>query len=164
MNIADVNKGIQKNTTIKRIGRGVGSGWGKTAGRGHKGQGSRAGFSMPAQFEGGQMPLARRIPKRGFTNRFADKVVGINVGDLEILFESGETITPDILVEQGIIKKVFDQIKILGDGELKKSLNVSAHKFSATAKQKIEAVGGSVVVLPGPAPVVKNKMKPKRVK
>ncbi len=164
MNLNDVNAGIQKNSATKRLGRGTGSGLGKTSGRGHKGQGSRAGFSMPSYFEGGQMPLARRIPKRGFTNRFADKVLGINVGDLEPCFGNGDTVSPQVLKERKIVKAVFDQLKILGTGELTKSLTVMAHRFSETAKQKIEAAGGSVVVLPGPAPVVKNKMKPKRSK
>ncbi|MGL6227493.1 MAG: 50S ribosomal protein L15 [Thermoguttaceae bacterium] len=164
MKLNEVNSGVQKHSPIKRLGRGTGSGLGKTAGRGHKGQGSRAGFSMPAYFEGGQMPLARRIPKRGFHNRFADNVAAINVGDLDLLFENGDTISPQILVEEGIIKVVFDQIKILGDGELTKSLTVMSHKFSATAKSKIEAAGGKIVELPGPKPVVKNKMKPKKAK
>lgn len=159
MNINDVNQGIQKNTPPKRIGRGTGSGHGKTSGRGHKGQGSRAGFSMPPYFEGGQMPLARRIPKRGFNNkRFAVEVVGVNIEELEFNFENGETISPEILVEKKIVKKRFEQLKILGLGNLTKSLNVSAHKFSKSAQEKIEAAGGKITILSGPAPVVKNKM------
>lgn len=159
MNISDVNKGIQKNSATKRLGRGTGSGHGKTSGRGHKGQGSRAGFSMPSYFEGGQMPLVRRIPKRGFNNkRFAPSVAGVNITDLELHFQKGDSITPQQLVDKEIVKKNFDQIKILGVGDLTKALTVSAHKFSKTAQSKIEAVGGKVIVLPGPAPVVKNKM------
>ena len=159
MNINEVNTDIQKNQATKRLGRGTGSGLGKTSGRGHKGQGARAGFSMPAYFEGGQMPLARRIPKRGFNNKeFAPKVVAINVDDLEFCFEKGDVVTPQTLIEKKMVKKVFDQLKILGDGELTKSLNVSAHAFSKSAQSKIEAAGGSVTVLPGPKPVVKNKM------
>ena len=165
MNISEVNTGIQKNKATKRLGRGTGSGVGKTSGRGHKGQGARAGFSMPAYFEGGQMPLARRIPKRGFNNkRFAPQVVCVNVGDLEFCFEKGEAVTPQVLIEKKVVKKVFDQLKVLGDGELTKSLNVSAHAFSKSAQSKIEAVGGSVTVLPGPKPVVKNKMGSKKSK
>ncbi len=159
MNINQVNSGIQKNRGKKRIGRGTGSGHGKTSGRGHKGQGSRAGFSMHPLFEGGQMPLARRVPKRGFNNKaFADKVVAINVGDLEPLFENGAEITPSVLVDRKIVKKTFDQIKILGNGELTKKLNVGAHLFSVTARQKIEAVGGTANLLPAKKAVVKNKM------
>ncbi len=165
MNLHDVNNGIQKNSATKRLGRGTGSGLGKTSGRGHKGQGSRAGFSMPPYFEGGQMPLARRIPKRGFNNkRFAAKVVAVNLEDLEYGFASGGAVTPEILVERKIVKQVFDQIKILGVGELTKSLTVSAHAFSKTAQSKIEAAGGSVTILPGPKPVVKNKMGSKKSK
>ena len=159
MNINEVNTDIQKNQATKRLGRGTGSGLGKTSGRGHKGQGARAGFSMPAYFEGGQMPLARRIPKRGFNNKeFAPKVVCVNVGDLEFCFEKGEAVTPHVLTDKKVVKKVFDQLKILGDGDLTKSLAVSAHAFSKSAQSKIEAAGGSVTVLPGPKPVVKNKM------
>lgn len=164
MNLNEVNAGIKKNTSKKRIGRGTGSGLGKTSGRGHKGQGSRAGFSMPSYFEGGQMPLARRIPKRGFTNRFARKVVGINVEELDRFFGNGDTVSPQVLSERKIVKKVFDQIKVLGNGEITKSLTVMAHSFSKSAQSKIEGAGGSIVVLPGPAPVVKNKMKPKKSK
>ncbi|MCL2304354.1 MAG: 50S ribosomal protein L15 [Planctomycetaceae bacterium] len=165
MNINEVNTDIQKNSATKRLGRGTGSGLGKTSGRGHKGQGARAGFSMPAYFEGGQMPLARRIPKRGFNNkRFAPKVVGVNVEDLEFCFEKGEAVTPQILVEKKIVKAVFDRIKVLGNGDLTKSLSVSAHAFSKSAQSKIEAAGGTVTVLPGPKPVVKNKMGSKKAK
>jgi large subunit ribosomal protein L15 len=159
MNINEVNHQAKAAKKPRRVGRGIGSGRGKTSQRGHKGQGSRSGSSMNPIFEGGQMPLVRRIPKRGFNNKgFADTVIGVNVDDLEIYFETGETVTPQLLKEKGVVKKVFDQIKILGNGELKKSLNVSAHSFSATARQKIEAVGGKVIDLPGKKPVVKNKM------
>jgi len=165
MNINEVNTDIQKNQATKRLGRGTGSGLGKTSGRGHKGQGARAGFSMPAYFEGGQMPLARRIPKRGFNNKeFAPKVVAINVDDLEFCFEKGDVVTPQTLVEKKMVKKVFDQLKILGDGDLTKVLAVSAHAFSKSAQSKIEAAGGSVTILPGPKPVVKNKMGSKKSK
>jgi large subunit ribosomal protein L15 len=159
MNINEVNQLSKASKKPRRVGRGIGSGRGKTSQRGHKGQGSRSGSSMSPVFEGGQMPLVRRIPKRGFNNKtFADAVVGINVDDLEIFFEAGETVTPQLLQEKGVVKQVFDKIKILGNGELKKSLNVSAHAFSATAQQKIEAAGGKTIILPGKKAVVKNKM------
>jgi len=159
MNISEVNHQARASKKPRRVGRGIGSGRGKTSQRGHKGQGSRSGSSMNPIFEGGLMPLVRRIPKRGFNNKgFADAVIGVNVDDLEVYFETGETVTPQLLKEKGVVKKVFDQIKILGNGELKKTLNVSAHSFSATAQRKIEAAGGKVVVLPGKKAVVKNKM------
>lgn len=159
MNITDVNSQATAHKKARRVGRGTGSGRGKTSQRGHKGQGSRSGSSMNPVFEGGQMPLVRRIPKRGFNNKgFADVVVGVNVDDLEIFFEKGEAVTPETLQSKKVVKRVFDRIKILGNGELTKSLEVSAHSFSAAAKQKIEAVGGKAVILPGKKPVVKNKM------
>jgi large subunit ribosomal protein L15 len=114
---------------------------------------------MNPVFEGGQMPLIRRVPKRGFNNKtFADVVIGVNVVDLENCFATGEKVTPEVLKSKGIVKKVFDKIKILGDGDLKKSLDVSAHAFSAEAQKKIEAAGGKATLLPGKKPVVKNKM------
>ncbi|MDR1959916.1 MAG: 50S ribosomal protein L15 [Planctomycetaceae bacterium] len=158
MNISDVNFLSVRRKAKKRLGRGTGSGLGKTAGRGHKGQGSRAGFSMNPLFEGGQMPLVRRVPKRGFNNPFAKKVSTINVGDLELIFEAEETVNPAILVESQIIKEQFDCLKILGDGDLTKKLTVQAHAFSAAAKEKIEKAGGEVIFLPGKKPVVRNKM------
>lgn len=159
MNLNQVNADIKKVSPKKRLGRGTGSGHGKTSGRGHKGQGSRAGFSMPHLFEGGQMPLVRRVPKRGFNNTaFAEKVGIVNVCDLEALFENDDEINPSVLVEKGLLKQAFDSVKILGNGELTKKLNVGAHLFSASAKQKIEAAGGTVNILPGKKPVVKNKM------
>ena len=159
MNINEVNALANPSRKRRRVGRGTGSGRGKTSQRGHKGQGSRSGSSMSPVFEGGQMPLIRRVPKRGFNNKtFADVVAGINVSDLEHCFDAGEKVTPENLKSKGIAKKVFDKVKILGNGELKKSLDVSAHAFSAEAQKKIEAVGGTVTVLPGKKPVVKNKM------
>ncbi|MBM7583039.1 large subunit ribosomal protein L15 [Caldicoprobacter guelmensis] len=134
------------NKKPKRKGRGIGSGHGKTAGRGHKGQKARSGGGVRPGFEGGQMPLTRRIPKRGFTNIFAKEYSEVNVGALEI-FEPGTIVTPELLKEKGLIKKVKDGVKILGDGELTKSLIVKAHKFSRTAQQKIEAVGGKAEVI-----------------
>jgi len=114
---------------------------------------------MSPVFEGGQMPLIRRVPKRGFNNKtFADVVIGINVIDLELCFEAGDKITPEVLMSKGLVKKNFDKIKILGNGELSKSLDISAHAFSEGAQKKIEAAGGKTTVLPGKKPVVKNKM------
>ena len=158
MNLTDVIRLSTPKKARKRLGRGTGSGLGKTAGRGHKGQGSRAGFSMHPLFEGGQMPLARRVPKRGFTNRFAKKVATINIGDLELLFEAGETVSPEVLKENGIIKENFDELKILGHGELTKALKVEAHKFSKTAETAIPKAGGQMVILPGRKKLVRNKM------
>ncbi len=163
MNINDVNNQAQAGKKARRVGRGTGSGRGKTSQRGHKGQGSRSGSSMNPVFEGGQMPLIRRIPKRGFNNKeFAEVVIAVNVLDLEIFFEAGADVTPELLKEKGVVKKVFDEIKILGEGSLTKALNVAAHGFSASAKQKIEAAGGKATELPGKKPVVKNKMKPRK--
>ncbi len=124
-----------------RKGRGIGSGNGKTAGKGHKGQNARSGGGVRPGFEGGQLPIYRRLPKRGFTNHFAKHYAIINVGDLEI-FENGTEVTLEMLVENRIIRKEFDGLKVLGDGELTKSLTVKAKIFSASAKEKIVAAGG----------------------
>jgi large subunit ribosomal protein L15 len=161
MNLNDVNRGIQKNKSRKRIGRGIGSGHGKTATRGSKGQGSRSGSSTSPIFEGGQMPLVRRIPKRGFNNRWAETVVAVNLDVLERNFNAGEEVTPEALQSKSILKGSFDQLKVLGNGDLTKKLKISAHKFSRSALEKIEKAGAEAVVLPGKAPVVKNKMKAK---
>ena len=128
-----------------RRGRGHGSGNGKTAGKGHKGQKARSGAPRPG-FEGGQMPLYRRLPKRGFTNRNTLEIVAINVSDLE-RFEAGTTVDVAALVEAGVIKNPRDGVKILGNGELSKKLDVKANAFSASAKEKIEAAGGSAEVI-----------------
>ena len=130
----------------KRIGRGPGSGSGKTAGRGHKGQRSRAGSKKRAWFEGGQMPLQRRLPKRGFTNIFKKEFQILNIKDLDRL-EELQGVTPEVLFEKGFVSKKNVPVKILGDGELKKAVEISAHAFSASAKEKIEKVGGKVTVL-----------------
>lgn len=137
-------KGSKKSP--RRIGRGHGSGWGKTAGKGHKGQNARSGGGVRPGFEGGQMPLQRRIPKRGFNNIFAKTVVGINVSDLE-KFGENSVIDAGGLVNMGLIKRNFDKIKILGDGKLTKSLTVKAHMFSKSAIEKIQAVGGKAEVI-----------------
>ncbi len=132
---------------IKRIGRGHGSGNGKTAGKGHKGQKARSGGSIRPGFEGGQMPLQRRIPKRGFHNIFAVEYATVNVSDLEARFENGAVVDAAALVESGAIKNAKDGIKILGNGELTKSLTVKAAKFTAGAQEKIEKAGGKAEVI-----------------
>ena len=159
MNLSDVNVGIVKHKKSKRVGRGVGSGHGKTCGRGHKGQKSRAGSSRKPVFQGGAMPLVRRVPKRGFNNKFADQVAVVNVGDLERAFESGDEVNPDALRAKSLAKRRYDQLKILGHGELTKKLTVSAHRFSQTAAEKIQKVGGQTVVLAGKTPVKEKKKK-----
>ena len=130
----------------KRIGRGYGAGTGKTAGKGHKGQKARAGHGMRPGFEGGQMPMQRRIPKRGFNNIFAKEIVSINVGTLN-KFEDGASVDAAALIEAGILKKDCDGIKILSNGTLTKKLTVKANAFSAAAKEKIEAAGGKAEVI-----------------
>ena len=161
MNLSDVNRGVHTARPRKRLGRGIGSGQGKTAGRGHKGQGARNGVSFSPIFQGGTMPLVRRIPKRGFNNRWARSVVVVNVGELNEAFKAGDEVTPDALATANLVRGRYDELKVLGDGELKKKLKVSAHKFSKTATEKITQSGGEAIVLPGPAPVVKNKTKKK---
>ena len=131
----------------KRVGRGPGSGLGKTAGRGEKGQKSRSGFARKPGFEGGQMPLHRRVPKRGFTNaRFKKEFAEVNLGRLEV-FEVGSIVTPEVLLKRGVIRHVKDGLKILADGKLTKSLTVRAHKFSAKAQERITGLGGKAEVL-----------------
>ena len=130
----------------KRVGRGTGSGLGKTSGRGHKGLKARSGGSPRPGFEGGQMPLVRRIPKRGFTNIFATEYATINVSDLNA-FEDGQEITFEVLKAQGMLKKKYDGLKILGNGELTKKLTVKAAKFTKSAQEKIEAAGGKAEVI-----------------
>ena len=132
--------------TRKRVGRGIGSGTGKTSGKGHKGQNARSGGGVRPGFEGGQMPLYRRLPKRGFTNIFAKQYVTINVEVLE-RFEDGTEVTAEVLKEAGVISKVLDGVKILGRGELTKKLNVKVANYTASAKEKIEKVGGKAEVI-----------------
>jgi large subunit ribosomal protein L15 len=129
----------------KRVGRGPGSGHGKTSCRGHKGQNSRSGGGTKAGFEGGQMPLQRRLPKRGFTNIFQKNRIIVNVGVLDKLEET--TITPDVLVNEGIIKAAGDGVKILGNGDITRPITVKAHAFSASAKEKIEKAKGTIELL-----------------
>jgi len=134
------------NKRSKRIGQGMGSGHGKTATRGAKGQRSRAGMRMRPGFEGGQMPLHRRLPKRGFTNIFRIPYVVVNVSDLAD-FKPEEKITPELLRKRGLIKQAGASVKVLGDGELKSALHVSAHAFSKSAAEKIEKAGGKAEVI-----------------
>lgn len=145
MMIDDINRGIHKHKQRKRIGRGIGSGHGKTSGRGHKGDGSRSGYRSRRGFAGGQMPLARLIAKRGFNNnQFAARILAINVARLEEEFEDGGEVTPETLATRGLAKGRFDEIKILGSGQLSKKLAVKAHRFSESAAAKITAAGGTV--------------------
>jgi large subunit ribosomal protein L15 len=145
MQINDVHQGITKRKARRRIGRGPGSGLGKTAGKGDKGHSSRQGFSYRLGFEGGQMSLVRRVAKRGFNNNFfATKVIGINLYTLERVFESGATVDLEALKAKGLTNGKFDAVKILGTGELTKTLVVKAHEFSASAVEKITKAGGSV--------------------
>ena len=159
MNINDVNEGVAKNKKRKRLGRGTGSGLGKTAGRGHKGQLSRSGHSQSPIFQGGAMPMIRRIPKRGFHNKWALKVGEVNIADLESNFSAGDEVTPESLRAKDLANYRYDELKVLGRGEISKKLTVSAHRFSKTAREKIEKAGGKIVELPAKKPVVKNKMK-----
>lgn len=136
--------GARKKPTRK--GQGIGSGLGKTAGRGHKGQKARSGGGVRPGFEGGQMPLQRRMPKRGFYNRFSKEIIAVNVEQLN-RFESGTTVTPETLLAARIINKLGDGVKILGDGNLEKSLTVQAQAFSKSAEEKIAAAGGKAEVI-----------------
>ena len=146
MKLHELKPAFGSTTAPKRLGRGIGSGLGKTSGKGHKGAKARSGGGKRPGFEGGQMPLIRRLPKRGFYNPFRINYVAINVDRLEV-FEDGMTVTPVELIEYGIIKKIDDGIKIMGNGELTKKLTVQAAKFTATAKEKIEAAGGKAEVI-----------------
>ena len=146
MKLHDLKPAEGATTAVKRLGRGTGSGLGKTSGKGHKGAKARSGGGKRPGFEGGQMPLTMRLPKRGFTNKWRTEYVAINVDRLNI-FEDGDTVTPVELIEMGIIKKIEDGVKIMGDGEITKKLTVQANKFTASAKEKIEAAGGKAEVI-----------------
>lgn len=146
MKLHELSPAEGSKKSVKRIGRGHGSGWGKTSGKGHKGQKARSGKGMRVGFEGGQMPLQRRIPKRGFNNIFAKKVVAVNVGTLN-KFEDGAVVDIAALTEKGIVKNSFDSVKILSNGTITKKLTVKASAFSEGAKAKIEAAGGKVEVV-----------------
>jgi large subunit ribosomal protein L15 len=145
MILDDVHRGIVKRRERKRLGRGIGSGQGKTAGKGHKGHSSHSGFSRRLGFEGGQTPLLRRIAKRGFSNRyFADDVAIVNLADLEAAFPNGATVNAAALAAKGLIRANAEVLKVLGNGDLKKKLKVEAHRFSKSAEAKITAQGGTV--------------------
>jgi large subunit ribosomal protein L15 len=131
----------------KRLGRGPGSGLGKTAGRGEKGQKSRSGYSAKIGFEGGQMPLHRRLPKRGFTNIFKKEWIEVSLASLERSFEANEEVTPELLHERGLIKKAKRDVVVLGTGELSKALRISAHRFTKSAREKIEQAGGAATLI-----------------
>ena len=161
MRLDEVHQGVTKNKKRRRVGRGPGSGHGKTSGRGHKGQGSRAGWSQHPTFQGGAMPLVRRVPKRGINNKWGKRDVIVNVGDLENTFQAGDEVSPEILENTPLLGHTFDELKVLGNGELTKKLTVSAHRFSQSAAEKIEKAGGKVVRLLGPTPVEEKKKQAK---
>lgn len=150
MSLNEIHQGIHKHKKPRRVGRGTGSGRGKTCGRGHKGQGSRAGYSASPVFQGGAMPLVRRVPKRGFHNRFAKVVATVNVADLERVFADGDQVDIPTLRARSLAKGRYDLLKVLGDGQLTKKLTVTAHRFSKSAREKIEQAGGQVIVLGQP--------------
>ncbi|HIR81932.1 MAG TPA: 50S ribosomal protein L15 [Candidatus Limiplasma merdipullorum] len=145
MKLHELGPAAGSTTAPKRLGRGVGSGLGKTSGKGHKGAKARSGGGKRPGFEGGQMPLYRRVPKKGFTNIFRTEYATVNVGQLEV-FDNGTVVTAAMLKEAKIIRKTLDGVKILGNGELTKKLTVEAAKFTASAKEKIEALGGKAEV------------------
>lgn len=147
MNLEEVNNGVVTNRGRKRIGRGVGSKTGKTAGRGHNGHKSRSGYSRHPMFNGGDLPLVRRIPKRGFHNKFAVTVFGVNLSSIDEVFAAGEVVNPVSIREKGLVKVRCDEIKILGDGELTKALKFVVTRASETAKEKIAKAGGTIEIV-----------------
>ncbi len=147
MKLHELSPAQGSKKSVKRIGRGTASGQGKTAGKGQKGQKARSGYSRRAGFEGGQMPLQRRVPKRGFNNIFATEYAIVNLSSLNEKFEDGATVDAESLIKAGLIKKALDGVKILGKGEVTKALTVKVTAISETAKAKIEAAGGKVEVL-----------------
>src|SRR5437879_6644370 len=164
MDLSTVHIGVHKHRPKKRVGRGIGSGHGKTSTRGHKGQWASAGAKKPAvMFEGGQMQLFRRIPKRGFSHASWDrKVHVVNVGDLDKHFDDGAVVDPLAIKDAGLANGPADGVRILGEGELSKKLTVKAHHFSKSAAEKITAKGGTTEVIPPPKKPVRNKMKPRK--
>ena len=146
MKLHELKPAVGATTAEKRLGRGTGSGLGKTSGKGHKGAKARSGGGKRPGFEGGQMPLTMRLPKRGFTNKWRTEYAAINVDRLDI-FEDGAVVTPVTLIEAGILKNVQVGVKIMGNGEITKKLTVQANKFTASAKEKIEAAGGKAEVI-----------------
>lgn len=163
MDLTTLHHGVNKLRHKKRVGRGVGSGRGKTSTRGHKGQYSSAGAKKPPSiFEGGQMPLFRRIPKRGFSHATWDKkYLVVNVGDLDKQFNDGDTIDQESLRKAGLANGPADGVRVLGTGEVTKKLTVKAHHFSKSAREKIEAKGGTTELVAPPAKPKRNKMKPR---
>ena len=166
MDLSSVHVGVHKLRRKKRVGRGIGSGHGKTATRGSKGQWASAGAKKPARtFEGGQMQLFRRMPKRGFSRGAWEKVYHVvNVGDLDRAFNDGDTVDQEALKKNGLAKGPADGIRILGTGELNKRLVIRAHHFSKSAREKIAARGGTAVVIPPPKKPKRNKMRPRGAK
>ncbi len=146
MKLHELSPAAGSTKNVYRKGRGPGSGNGKTSGKGHKGQNARSGGGVRLGFEGGQLPLYRKLPKRGFKNRFATNYAIVNVSTLNAKFEDGETVTLGALCEKGIVTKVLDGVKVLGNGEITKKLTVEANVFSQSAKEKIEAAGGKAEV------------------
>ncbi len=147
MKLHELAPAAGSNRAPKRVGRGPASGQGKTAGKGHKGQKARAGAGPRPGFEGGQMPLQRRVPKRGFNNIFAKEIATVNVSAINDSFEDGDVVDIDALISAGLIKKQLDGVKVLGNGEITKKLTIKVNAFSAGAKEKIEAAGGKAEVL-----------------
>src|SRR4051812_35887122 len=166
MDLSTVHHGINKRKRKKRVGRGVGSGHGKTASRGHKGQWGSAGAGHPSwTFEGGQMPLFRRMPKRGFSHATWDRIYHIvNIGDIDKAFDAGATVDAEALKKIGLARGPAEGVRILGTGELTKKFTIRAHHFSKSAAEKITAQGGTMEVIPGPKKPVRNKMKPRKPK
>jgi large subunit ribosomal protein L15 len=164
MKLHDVNRGVVKHRKTKRLGRGPGTGQGKTAGRGHKGQGQLAGWTTHPAFEGGQTPVYRRVPKRGFNNRWALVIRAINLAALEAAFADGDEVTPETLRERKVARGRYDELKVLADGELTKKLKISAHRFSERALEKIKQAGGEAIVLAGAMPVSEKSPRKKRTK
>jgi large subunit ribosomal protein L15 len=152
MNLSDLRPPTGQTHSKKRVGRGMGSGLGKTSGKGHKGARAISGYSIMRGFEGGQMPLHRRLPKRGFTNIFKKQYAIINLGTLESL--EGDSFNPDRLMELGAVRKIGEGVKVLGSGELKRAIHVTAHMFSKSAMEKIQAAGGTAEVIGGAGPAV----------
>jgi large subunit ribosomal protein L15 len=146
MKLHELSPAIGSTKKVKRVGRGAGSGSGKTSGKGHKGQNARSGGGVKPGFEGGQMPLQRRVPKRGFVNIFRTEYANVNICELN-QFEDGAVVDTQALLESGLVRKELDGIKVLGNGELTKKLTVRVKKFSETAKAKIEKAGGKVEVI-----------------
>ena len=147
MKLHDLAPAAGSNKAVKRIGRGPASGQGKTAGKGHKGQKARAGRGPRPGFEGGQMPLQRRVPKRGFNNIFAKEIAIVNVSALEDRFEDGAVIDVEALIAEGLVKEALDGVKILGNGDLTKKFTVKVNAYSASAKEKIEKAGGTAEIV-----------------